>query len=99
MTTTSHSPRIAASRRITGVALRLDDGSMVSLPAPFRHHHLFSMSALLGIDPDGIGHTPGFTTDLGVFVDRTAAMDLVKATGQPMRNEGAQRELFSVDLW
>lgn len=87
------------ARRITGVALRLADGSMVALPAPFRHHHLFSMSALLGIDPDSIGHTPGFTTDLGVFVDRAAAMGLVKASGQPMRNESAQHELFSEDLW
>lgn len=85
---------------ITGVAIMAKSGAMVSLPAPFRHHHIFALAALLGINilEDG---KQGFTTSNGVFVDRREAQMLAIAHGQPNRRSGSaeSKELFSEDVW
>jgi hypothetical protein len=84
---------------ITGVALLTSDGRMVSLPKPHRHHHLFAVCALLGIDPDHAGHESGFTTADGRFVARGEALMMVRSCGQKMRNPDAHTQLYSEDVW
>jgi hypothetical protein len=84
---------------ITGVAIMSDAGAMVSLPRPHRHHHLFAVAALLGIDLGDVKQ--GFTTSNGAFVDRREAQRLAISHGQPNRRSGAaeSKELFSEDVW
>lgn len=73
---------------------------MVALPKPHRHHHLFSVCALLGIEPDHSGDAEqGFTTHDGRFVGRGEALMMVREAGQQMRNPNAQHQLYSEDLW
>lgn len=84
---------------ITGVAVMGENGAIVALPRPFRHHHIFAISALLGINlGDGC---QGFITDAGHFVNRKAAFKMVVANNQPNRRSGspASTELFSEDVW
>jgi hypothetical protein len=84
---------------ITGVAIKSRAGAMVSLPRPYRHHHIFALAAFMGIDlEDG---QQGFITEAGHFVDRKAAYRLVIIHDQPNRRSGnaESEELFSEDVW
>jgi hypothetical protein len=84
---------------ITGVAILTKAGSMISLPKPHRHHHIFALAAFLGVDMnDG---KQGFVTTNGAFVDRKEAQRLVISHGQQNRRSGntESKELFSEDVW
>jgi hypothetical protein len=84
---------------ITGVAIKSSAGAMVSLPRPYRHHHIFALAAFMGIDLDD--GQQGFTTEAGHFVSREAAFKMVIAHDQPNRRSGNSdsEELFSEDVW
>jgi hypothetical protein len=84
---------------ITGVALLNDDGTMIALPRPHRHFHLYALAAFCGLD---FHHAKeGFTTSCGEFADRETARAVVQLANQPNRKSGAQNstELFSEDVW
>ena len=85
--------------RITGVALLTSDGRMVALPSPHRHHHLYAVSALLGIEPDREGHTSGFTTNHGRFVGREEGVGIATNARQLIRKTDPPSQLFSEDVW
>jgi hypothetical protein len=69
---------------------------IVSAPPPARHHNLFIAYERLG-PPD----EQGFITSTGRFVDRTEALAIALASGQPMINGSGRHTdmLFSEDLW
>ena len=89
---------MAIYEEITGVALLTPDGSLWSLPRPYRHHHIFALAAFTGkgVDPS----TQGFTTTLGRFVDRQEAAKVAAQAGQHMRRgHDPVSTLYSEDLW
>lgn len=99
MTGRIHTMDEAARETVTGVAMLFDDGRMIALTAPHRHHHLYSLAAFAEIDADGGPDTQGFTTSLGRFVGRKEALAIAQAAGQPIRKHGRVTELYSEDLW
>lgn len=82
---------------ITHVAIKYN-GRIYSLPAPNRHHHVIRMIG--GISGP---HIEGFLCDLGLFMDRIAAMRHAMLYDQvlPRTKPGCYKgdELFSEDLW
>jgi hypothetical protein len=81
---------------ITGVALKLEDGTVVSLPKPNRHHHIIHQ-----INDGAVVSraTQGFVDDAGDFLDRREALGAALFAGQIKRKKGVLSELFSEDLW
>ena len=87
----------AMGETIEGVAILSDRGAMIALPRPCRHHHLFSLAAFMGVDPEpGL---QGFVTSRGRFVTRKQALSIAYAANQPIRKSGNVSELYSEDLW
>lgn len=84
---------------ITGVAIKGKSGAMVSLPRPYRHHHIYALAAFMGIDLDD--GQQGFITEAGHFVNRKVAYEMVVVHEQPNRRSGnvTSKELFSEDVW
>lgn len=85
--------------RITGVAILREEGEMIALPRPHRHHHLYALAAFAGFSADGGPDTQGFTTNTGRFVHRKEALAIAQAADQPLRKHGNIHELYSEDLW
>ena len=85
--------------KITHVALKALDGptegSVISLPEPSRHHHIFGM---LMDDELKVYYEQGFLLEDGEFVDREAAAKIAIESGQVERLI-APPNLFSEDLW
>lgn len=83
---------------ITGVAIRLRDGTVHSLPKPARHHQV--MHAVLGrnLELRRAGYVQGFVTDGGDFLDRYEARDHAVACRQVLAHR-VGLGLFSEDLW
>lgn len=87
---------------ITHVA-HLFDNKVISLPYPYRHHHLFQMTKG---HPDlprwdiskGTPEVQGFLTSTGMFVDRYDALELFKAYKQTECDE-LRGMLFSENCW
>lgn len=87
---------------ITHVA-HLFDNKVISLPAPYRHHHLFQMKK---DHPDlprwnvstGTPEVQGFLTSTGMFVDRYDALELFLAYKQKECDE-LRGMLFSENCW
>jgi hypothetical protein len=88
-----------AAETVTGVALLFKDGSMIALPRPYRHHHLFATMSLLRINPGQRGEEQGFTTSHGRFVGREDGLRIVKEAGQTFEKHGNAEQLYSEDLW
>lgn len=92
--------------RIRGVALRLDDGTVLALPEPYRHHHALWIYATLyefafiSDCPRTRSAEQGFVDDYG-FLDRTDALRQALCTGQVEAGNLTSRSghLFSEDLW
>lgn len=82
---------------ITGVALFLHGGQVIALPKPHRHHHLFALASLIGID--AVDALQGFMTDVGTFLDRKRARIRAEAFKQIIKGPQDSAELFSEDLW
>jgi len=85
--------------QIVGVAFKMFDGTIVHLPKPARHNHLFPILQEKGY----IKHqvlAQGFYTDQGSFVGRIVGFALAKRNGQfKRRGDCKLDELFSEDLW
>ena len=86
--------------RITHVAIKLADGTIVSLPKPARHS-----SVLLQCQAKGFtcrNSTQGFLTSKGRFVTREEAYPIAVAAGQLIGREqggGTSGRLYSEDVW
>lgn len=68
------------------------------LPPPRRHHDLIGEIAATKHRHAICGDSQGFITEGGVFLSRSAALRLVRKTGQLLR-EPRGRVLTSEDLW
>lgn len=88
--------RIFRKPKITHVAV-INSGTIYSLPAPNRHHHVIHANKLR-TDCD-----EGFLLDNGDFVNRSLAYEIAKNNGQLKRRPGKEfyqgNELYSEDLW
>lgn len=88
--------------KITHVAVNYA-GTVYSLPAPNRHHHVIRMIAA----ENGVGiqgpDVQGFLDNNSTFLNRREAYTLAKANGQIIRNSDPKLyqgdELYSEDLW
>lgn len=83
---------------ITHVAIKTKTNKIVSLPKPFRHHHL--VHYLYGT-PD---ETPdlkaqGFLDSDGNYLNRKQALVIAKAANQYQPTAGPLPELYSEDVW
>jgi hypothetical protein len=90
---------MADQESITGVAVLLNSGEMLSLLAPYRHSNLMAASHIA----DG-GPTPpnrqGFITSQGRWKNRKKALLIAQAAGQIlMTKTRPYDELFSEDMW
>lgn len=81
---------------ITGVAMRLLDGTVHSLPKPHRHADLILRLTKQGIDARGAEQ--GFVDEQGVFYRRGAAKWHAMRCGQLIK-ETHPTQLFSEDVW
>lgn len=87
---------------ITHVA-HLFDNQVISLPEPYRHHHLFRMmkdhpSLPRWDNRQGTPEVQGFLTSEGMFVDRLDALKLFEEYGQT--NYDVDRsQLYSENCW
>lgn len=73
---------------LTGVAIIAQDGRVVALPFPHRHHHLFALAAFMGVDAED--WKQGFTNESGSFVSRRSTA---------LRAGLEKDEAFSEDFW
>ena len=93
--------RQAAAREpeaIASVAIMADDGTMVTLNRPARHHH-----AIFAMTHNGHGHigpeAQGFATTRGRFVDRREGLAIALASGQVVTKHPSYDMLYSEDMW
>lgn len=88
-------------QRLVGVAIRLDDGEVFSLPAPNRHHDVIrEIRRARGMDVHVSGDRQGFITDAGEFLSRKQALDVANIQGQIIKGPSAPvHGLFSEDVW
>lgn len=88
---------------ITRVAT-LFDNKVISLPEPYRHHHLFRM---MKDNPEfprwnprtGTPDVQGFITAAGMFVDRFDAYSLFMEYGQKEYDQDRGGMLYSENCW
>jgi hypothetical protein len=86
------------SEKIVGVSIKRGD-VVVSLPSPYRHHHLHKMLAYIGEDTpiDGV---QGFWTSNQRFVDRVEGKAIAIAANQyKAATDPNLPQLYSEDLW
>ena len=86
-----------ANEQITGVAMTLNDGNVISLPKPNRHHNLFPLAKEKGYKKPYVG-VQGFVTSTGRFVDRSEGAELALRNGQITKLK-TPPDLFSEDMW
>lgn len=88
--------------RIVGVALRAPDGTIYSLPAPNRHHHLIQhvVSELKVIERVGTDWEQGFVDSEGRWLRRKPAL-IVATKANQLKPGTVTRggQLYSEDIW
>ena len=85
--------------RIEGVAFRLTDGTIHSLPSPNRHHDVIRHMVSLGVSlDDRCSAEQGFITNTR-FLHRHAAVRVAEEAGQIIKRTAPTHGLFSEDLW
>lgn len=91
---------MTSAETITGVALLHDNGALIALPRPSRHHHLFALAAFMAAG-DFNDARQGFMTSTGRYVGREEAKEIVKAAGQDFKVGLARTDpkLYSEDVW
>jgi hypothetical protein len=91
------------NRKIVGVAIKAEDGTVYSLPKPNRHHNVIELMSNLGIPwPVTKNTIQGFILDDGDFVDRRIGLCVAGRAMQFLPGKGhlkGIRELFSEDVW
>lgn len=87
--------------RIECAALLTEDGQVISLPRPARHHDIIQHMTKEGFTPEAIARSEqGFSTDTLRFVRRSPALWIAKKAGQLFRGEPQHpSRLFSEDVW
>lgn len=84
---------------IVGVAIISDDGKVISMSRPARHHHVIDkMVNKLNYQPPIIGEQ-GFILDSGDYVNRVTARKIAEKNGQLLKTSLDLPELFSEDIW
>jgi hypothetical protein len=86
---------------LTHVAVR-HKGVVWSLPAPFRHHHIFSIMHYLGIEGPFDGHMredQGFLDSSGRYLNRRQALPSAHLHNQIKNGKIIGGVLTSEDLW
>ena len=85
--------------KITHVAFKAlngpTEGSVISLPEPSRHYHIFGM---LMDDELKVYYEEGFLLENGEFVDRKEAAKIAIKSGQA-GHLAIPNNLSSIDLW
>lgn len=84
--------------RIVAAAIQYD-GLIFSMPQPARHAHVMRSMNIIGLPQ--LDYHQGFTTSLGRYVSREAAVEIAYTAGQMQgrtKTEPAY-QLFSEDLW
>jgi hypothetical protein len=95
---------------ITGVAVRLDDGTVLALSRPARHWNLSKPHndanraegwdvPWEGWDGRVLAHEQGFVDETGAFLTREEAAKHAIACGQITDTKFQPDKLFSEDLW
>lgn len=80
--------------RIAAAAIRMDDGTVYTLPPPARHHTIMQHFKLMPT-PD----QQGFVTDQGMWCRRRPALRIARAAGQIIQETAPAHGLFSEDVW
>jgi len=85
-------------------AIKLEDGTVYTLPRPNRHPHIiWHINSELGHKNWQRGQVQGFVTSDGLFVGREEAKKIAVAAGQEFIDRGPNSykgpKLFSEDLW
>lgn len=80
--------------KIISCAIKMQNGVILSVEPPKRHHHIF-----IGLEW-AIDGEQGFLTSEGKFVDRVSARAIAEKSGQIVHNiKSNAHELFSERLW
>lgn len=86
--------------QIDRAAIRHVDGTVYSVPRPGRHHHIIAQMGARYIERRAEGHTQGFLTNTGRFVDSKEAFLIATAMGQIIQKPlGDPEKLYSDDMW
>ena len=96
-----------ATDRIAAAAIRMDAGTIWTLPPPNRHPNVIwaicddHRERGAPLHPQTGGHRQGFITENGKFVSREEAWLIAAAAGQLLERAptGNRGTLFSEDLW
>ena len=83
---------------IIGVALRHENGLVLFMKQPARHHDIIHRQYELTGKTVGGSYEQGFMTDTGEFLDRKTAWFHAWKTGQLLTEE-YYPNLFSEELW
>ena len=85
---------------IIGVAFKTEDGTIISMMEPNRHHHIIRyMSQHPSYDRGDIARSEqGFITHKGVFLNRAEAAEYALEIKQ-ITKMISSKWLFSEDLW
>jgi hypothetical protein len=86
------------SESVVAAAIRMNENGLVlSLPRPARHHNVTMAAVSLGLEIVG-EHEQGFLTSEGRFVRRAPARVLAKKAGQ-LTGEPISNTFTSEELW
>ena len=85
---------------IIGVAFKTEDGTIISMMKPKRHHHIIRyMAGHPSYDRGDIARSiQGFITEKGVFLNRVEAAEYALEIKQ-ITKMISSKWLFSEDLW
>jgi hypothetical protein len=87
------------TERIAAAAIRFNE-TVLSLPAPARHHHCIRAATHVGYEDWRPEHEQGFVTSTGRFVGREEAARIAMNAGQLLdRARMHPVGLFSEDVW
>jgi hypothetical protein len=86
--------------RIAAAAVRLENGEVISLPPPARHHDVMAHARASGHDELILPDQQGFVTECGIWARRKTALRIAQKAGQLVREPTAPTHgLFSEDVW
>lgn len=90
---------IIEGEHIEAAAVKFD-GTILALPRPNRHHHVFrEYYRHHSTDMPTESLDQGFITSRGRFVDRTEGLVIADRHGQIVKKHPTFSELFSEDMW
>ncbi len=90
---------------IKGVAARYNSGTIIQLPEPFNHHHIFwavaqlSEKKQLQFEQPVMPEDQGFYTEDKEFISREEALAIAISNGYQPTEYNNSGHIFSEDLW